>query len=245
LGFTWEDRGIVLAPGYGLDCDYDNGYFTGGNGDFSVILGANRRFFYFLYTNYAGPVSQQGVAVARSTVDDKGQPGTVFKYFNNNWTEPGLGGRQTILFGTSTGWKGPFVESFWGPSVHWNTYLNSYVVLLNHTQGEQWAQEGVYISFSRDMTRWTEPRKILEVNDWYPQVLGLGTGETDAIAGKMARVYVGGISDFIIQFTSPATLALDQPASGGSLLASDDPLADRLQGHWGLRLSAPGRRVRD
>jgi hypothetical protein len=202
LGLSWEDRGIVLDPGQAVDCDYDNGYFTGGNGDFSVILGPQRRYFYFFFTNYAGPVNQQGIGVARGLMQDKGRPGTVFKYFGNDWTEPALGGRQTILFGTRTGWKGPFVESFWGPSVHWNTYINSYVALLNHTEGEQWVQEGVYITFSKDLVRWTEPRKLLEVNDWYPQVVGLGNGETDTVAGKDARLYVGGISDFIIQFTS-------------------------------------------
>ena len=201
FGVTWEDRGFVLDTIAGVDCEYANGYFFGGNGDFSVVVGPNRRYLYFLYTNYAGPKEQQGIGVARSLVDDKGQPGTLFKYYNNTWSEPGMGGRQTILFGTSTGWKGPYVESFWGPSVHWNTYINSFVVLLNHTAGEEWAQEGVYISFSQDMVRWTAPRKILEVNDWYPQVLGLGPGETDSLAGRDSRLFVGGISDFILQFS--------------------------------------------
>jgi len=204
LGLTWEDRGTIIDTRYGVNCDYDNGYFAGGNGDFSVVLGPNRRFFYFLFTNYAGPIEQQGIAVARSLVQDKGQPGTIYKYHGDGWSEPGLGGRHTVLFGTSTGWKGPYVEAFWGPSVHWNTYLNSYVALLNHTEGEEWAQEGVYISFSRDLVRWTEPTKILEVNDWYPQVLGMGPNETDTLAGRDVRLYVGGISDFILQFTGTA-----------------------------------------
>ena len=49
---------------------------------------------------------------------------------------------------------------------------------------------------------WTDPSKILDANDWYPQVVGMGPNETDSLAGKDARLYVGGISDFIIQFTS-------------------------------------------
>lgn len=236
LGLTWEDRGTVIDSPYGLDCDYDNGYFAGGNGDFSVIMGPGKRYLYFLYTSYAGPTDQQGVAVARSLIQDKGQPGTIYKYYNNGWAEPGLSGRQTILFGTSTGWKGPYVESFWGPSVHWNTYLNSYVALLNHTQGEQWAQEGVYITFSKDLVRWTEPTKLLDANDWYPQVLGLGPNETDTLAGKDARLYVGGISDYVIQFTGTMTKAGRRAVQPKASVENSPPLADRVadkpRHHW-------------
>ena len=59
-GLTWKDRGIVLSSAAGLDCDYDNGYFSGGNGDFSVVLSPDKKYFYFLFTNYAGPVPSRG-----------------------------------------------------------------------------------------------------------------------------------------------------------------------------------------
>jgi hypothetical protein len=199
-GLSWENRGFVIQSAHVEDCEYDNGYFTGGSGDFSVVVGPSARHLYFLFTNYAGPVEQQGIAIARSRIEDRGQPGRVFKYFNGAWTEAGLGGEATALFPSSTGWLGPHVESFWGPSVHWNTYLNSYVALLNHTDGEQWQQEGIYISFSRDLLNWTPPRKLLDANDWYPQVIGLGPEETDKVAGQTVRVYVGGLSAFVLQF---------------------------------------------
>jgi len=200
-GLSWENRGFVIQSAYGEDCEYDNGYFTGGSGDFSVVVGPNNRHLYFLFTNYGGPIEQQGIAIARSRIEDRGQPGRVIKYFNGAWTEAGLGGEVTALFPSSTSWKGPRVESFWGPSVHWNTYLNSYVALINHTDGEQWQQEGVYISFSRDLLNWTPPRKLLDANDWYPQVIGLGPEETDRVAGQTVRVYVGGLSVFVLQFS--------------------------------------------
>jgi hypothetical protein len=199
-GITWEDRGFVIDSAYSIDCDYNNGYFTGGTGDFSVIVGPNNLFFYFLFSNYAGPLEEQGIAVARGLVADKGRPETVFKFYNGSWTEPAMGGRATALFPSSTGWKGPFVEAFWGPSVHWNSYLQSYVALLNHTEGENWMQEGIYITFSQDLLKWTAPRKILETNDWYPQVVGLGPGETDSLAGQQARVFVAGVSNYVLQF---------------------------------------------
>jgi hypothetical protein len=210
-GLSWEDRGPVINPQRGLDCDYDNGYFSGGNGDFSVIRSRDGRYFYFLFTSYAGPPEEQGIGVARGLADDRGQPGTVFKYYNNTWTEPGLRGRFTPLFKTRTGWKGPYVDSFWGPSVHWNTHINAYVALMNHTAGELWAQEGIYMAFSRDLVQWTEPRKILEVDSWYPQVMGLGEDETDSLAGEKARIFVGGVSSLIIQFRGPSANGEPRP----------------------------------
>jgi hypothetical protein len=199
-GRTWHDQGPVLESGYPIDCDYRNGFFVGGHGDFHVILDAEQRYFYFLFSNYGGPTSEQGIGIARSAFADRGQPGTVFKYYQDAWTEPGLGGRVTPLFPTATGWKGPHVEAFWGPSVHWNDHLQAYVALLNHTDGEQWAQEGVYLALSRDLLHWSEPQKILDSEIWYPQVIGLGPGGTDTRAGQSARLYVGGISIYAIEF---------------------------------------------
>ena len=199
-GATWEDQGIVLENSYPVDCGWLNGFFAGGNGDFSVILGPEGKYFYFLFSNYKGPIEQQGVGIARSAVADRGQPGTVQKYYQGGWNEPGLGGKVTAIFRTPTGWPGPNVDAPWGPSVHWNHYLNSYVVLLNRTLGPLWEQEGIYISFSKDLINWTRPVKILETNEYYPQILGLGPEGTDRWGGQVVRLYVGGISEYIIAF---------------------------------------------
>jgi hypothetical protein len=199
-GLTWEDRGSVLDSGYEIDCGYDNGYFVGGNGDFSVVVGPAGLYFYFIFSNYAGPREEQGVAVARGTYDGRGQPGTVLKYYQGAWSEPGIGGKATAVLRSTTGWKGPRVESFWGPSVHWNPFLGLYVSLLNHTDGEFWAQEGVYISFSYDLLAWTRPVKILNSNDWYPQIVGLSPYATDSLAAQSMRLYVGGVSAYVLEF---------------------------------------------
>jgi hypothetical protein len=204
-GATWEDQGFVLENGYPNDCNFVNGFFTGGNGDFSVILGPNGTNLYFLFSNYQGPQEEQGVAIARSALADRGQPGTVYKYYRGRWDEPGIGGRASALFKTPTGWAGPDVDAPWGPSVHWNYYLNSYVVLFNRVLGQVWEQGGIYMSFSRDLLNWTEPILILETNEYYPQVLGLGDNGTDTLGGQVVRVYVGGISEHIIEFNLEGT----------------------------------------
>lgn len=199
-GVSWTDLGPVLESGYDIDCSDDNGYFVGGHGDFAVMLDQQGEYFYFLYSNYGGPVSEQGIGIARSAFKDRGGPGTVYKYLDGAWSEPGLGGRARALFPSGTGWHGPYIEAFWGPSVHWNEYLHMYVALLNRTGGQNWEQEGVYITFSEDLLDWSEPRKLLHTHDWYPQVVGLERGGTDNQAGASARVYVGGASALVIEF---------------------------------------------
>jgi hypothetical protein len=199
-GLTWEDRGFVIESPYSVDCDYDNGSMAGGAGDFSVILDSNSQYFYFLFSNYGGPVEEQGIAVARSPFEARGQPGSLENYFEGDWSQPSLGGQATPVFPTTTGWKGPFIDAYWGPSVHWNTYLNSYVAVLNRTVGEQYAEEGVYIAFSQDLLHWSSPQKVLDGGQWYGEVLGLGPGESDSLAGKAMLFYDHGTAYDLLTF---------------------------------------------
>ena len=40
-------------------------------------------------------------------------------------------------------------------------------------------------------------------NGWYPQIIGMARGETDKLAGRTARVFLGGLSHFEIVFGKP------------------------------------------
>ena len=40
------------------------------------------------------------------------------------------------------------VDAFWGPSVHWNTAIEQYVMLLNRAKDESYTQEGIYVSYA-------------------------------------------------------------------------------------------------
>jgi len=200
FGASWMDQGVVISDPNPIDCAYENGYFTGGSGDFSVILDPTGEYFYFLYSNYGGPLEEQGVGIARSAFGDRGQPGTLAKWNGSEWVEPGVGGNTYPLFPAASSWAGPVVDSLWGPSVHWNTYLKRYVVFLNRTNGIEWEQEGIYVTFSSDLLTWTAPEKILDTNYWYAQVVGLGAGETESMAGQIVRLYVGGMSPYLLEF---------------------------------------------
>lgn len=214
-GYTMTDLGFILESGDPIDPAAQNGFFAGGHGDCSAVLDRQRKWFYFFFGNYGGATETQGVCVARMAYEDRNDPaGKVWKYHNGTWQEAGRGGRVTPIFPARRSWSSRYPDAFWGPSVHWNTYLNCYVMLLNRAAGGGWSQEGVYVSFCSDLSRpttWTEPRKVLDRADfvdpgaYYPQVMGLEAGGTDRRAGETARLYLHGVSKWEIDFVAPET----------------------------------------
>jgi hypothetical protein len=209
-GAHWKDLGTVLeARPNILKPEAQNGYFAGGHGDFCVMLDAKGEYLYVFYGNYAGEVAEQGVAVARMAWKDRDTPaGKVLKWHRGAFQEPGLGGRLTPTFTTSVAWERADCDSFWGPSVHWNEYLGQYVMLLNRAKGKGWTQEGIYVSFSKDLanpTSWSKPAKIRDGGSWYPMVAGLDAAahQTDKKAGRVARFFMGELSEAEIVFSRP------------------------------------------
>lgn len=206
-GASWHDLGFILeAPPASLRRDTHNFYFAGGNGDFCVVVDRAKEWVYFLISTY-GDFAEQGVAVARMSLADRGSPvGKVLKWRDGGWSEPGLGGRLTPIFPARIDWHRDDADAYWGPSVHWNTWLECWVMLLNRAKDKDWGQEGIYASFSPDLARpdgWSEPVKILEPPyqpGWYPQVIGTSKGETDKLAGRTARLFVHGVSRWEVEF---------------------------------------------
>jgi hypothetical protein len=214
-GMNWRDLGIVLtAPADSLFCETPNHYFAGGNGDFSVLIDPKKEYFYFLISTYNKDIREQGVSIARMRYADRDAPvGKAFKWHKGEWKEPGLGGHVTPIFPAAVDWHKPVVDAFWGASIHFNTHLNQYVILLNRAKDKNWAQEGIYVTFNPDLSKpegWSKPVKILDAPDleqskWYPQVVGLDAKqhETDKLASRVARLFVAGRSKWEIVFRKP------------------------------------------
>lgn len=207
-GWTYFDLGIVLAPGAPPNCAAQNGYFAGGHGDFTVIPDEAGDFLYFHFSNYSGDASQQGVAAARMRIADRADPvGKVWKYFEGEWDRPGLGGDVTPIFRATTDWGRPDTDAFWGPSVHFNTALGLYVMLLNRSCcAPGWPQEGIYVSYSpnpADPASWKPPTQLVSAGNWYPQIVGLGPLDTDKRAGRTSRFFAGGYSEFELVLEAP------------------------------------------
>jgi len=211
-GKTWQDLGIIIdTPTNTFRCDSPNKYFAGGHGDFSVMADPRRDYIYFFFSNYTGPLSEQGVCVARMRFSDlDGPAGKVWKWDGTVWSGPGLGGPATAIFPAKIDWHRFDADAFWGPSIHYNSHLGQYVMLLNHAIDSDWKQEGVYVSFINSLenpAKWTQPKKILgdlRKDEWYPQVAGLNKGETDKVVGQMSRLFVRGESRWEILFLKPS-----------------------------------------
>lgn len=217
-GLNWKDLGIVLtAPSDSLNCETANRYFAGGNGDFSVILDRQQRWFCFLISTYNRDVAEQGVAIARMAFADRDRPvGKVYKWYNGVWNEPGLGGHVTPIFSAKSDWHQAKLDAFWGPSIHYNAHLGQYVILMNRAIDKEWTQEGVYVTFCPDLADpngWATPVKVFDGRGfapaqhdwWYPQVIGIDASrkETDKLAGRIARFFIRGKSAWEIVFLRP------------------------------------------
>lgn len=226
-GRTWENLGIVLeASPDTVACDSTNRYVIGGVGDLSVMLDANKTDLYFFLSQYGKAPDVQGVAVARLLWANRDRPVGRVAIWNDGVWEHGRWNRGPVtspdgmvrrvwfeypegtpLVPTTQPWHNgdDRVNAFWGPSVHWNEFLELYVMLLNRAQDESYTGEGIYVSFAPrldDPGLWTAPRKLLTGGRWYPQVMGtsLGSG-SDKVAGSTARFFMSGQSDHLISFT--------------------------------------------
>lgn len=216
-GLTWDDLGIIIAATSAeRHCATENLYFVAGEGDFTAILDRERQYVYFLYSSYAIPTGGQGISVARMAWPDRDNPlARVRKWRSGSWSAPGVNGRGTPVYPARGSWHEGETDTFWGPSVHWNTHLGMYVILMARASDPAWANQGIYVAYAArldDPDTWTQPSLLLEGGAWYPQVMGLERGwGTDSVAGSYARFFMGGRSDFLIRFRRAAV-----PAGGAA-----------------------------
>jgi hypothetical protein len=219
-GQTWEQLGIVLeAPAGAFSCNTTNVFFVNGVGDFSVQLDAESRDLYFFLSQYERSTTLQGVAVGRLAWADRDDPvGKLMLWRSRVWVPAARAvtmgndvawayATGSSLFYAADGWhdEGSTTDEFWGPSVHWNSYLEMYAMLLNRAKNTRYDQEGIYVSFSPrldDPRLWSPPVKMLNGGSWYPQVISEDDGVgTDKVAGEWARFFMAGTSQYLIHFT--------------------------------------------
>jgi hypothetical protein len=206
-GATWDDLGIILdAPEGDEACQSSNRFVLGGVGDVTAALDAESKDVYLYFSQYGRNPSLQGVAVARIAWADRDAPaGKAAVWLDGAWIPDARTSGTPLVRSTQ-----PFhdrsnaADVFWGPSIHWNTYLEQYVMLLNRARDDQFGQDGIYVSFSptlSDPAQWTTPVRIQSGGEWYPQVIGMesGTG-TDRRAGRRARFFMTGRSNRFIEF---------------------------------------------
>lgn len=231
-GTTWDDLGVILTPREGtVSCDTDHPVTDGGIGDFSVILDGNddpaKHFAYFLFSSYGGDLEEQGISFARMLWIDRDAPLDHFsgesaaaKWDGQGWNAPGIGGRSVAVFhdAAQVTWNSTQNNGYWGPSVHWNTDLHRFIVLMSRSGGGNYDPDGIYMTYTASLDApqsWATPKLVIE-NDqgWYPQVVGdVAVHGTDKLAGERARYFDQGVSQFFITFAeAPAAI----PRTGGA-----------------------------
>eukprot|EP01112_Ceratiomyxa_fruticulosa_P009360 TRINITY_DN243_c0_g1_i1.p1 TRINITY_DN243_c0_g1~~TRINITY_DN243_c0_g1_i1.p1 ORF type:complete len:1053 (+),score=192.49 TRINITY_DN243_c0_g1_i1:505-3663(+) len=109
------------------------GYSTG-EGDIGVV---QWRGYYYLYFQSA---QDSSLGVARAPVSSQGAPGNWYKYFNNAWNEPGLGGQHTPIY------------SLPGTQVYAHTPTDT---LVSVGGNYVWGRGGAILSVSLDGVTWT------------------------------------------------------------------------------------------
>ncbi len=167
-GATWKDIGFILSgPEELTDLDTKDTWYYGGEGDFGTCVDKDEKYVYFIITTfYAGGPQNQGMAYARMDMKYLDNPvGNVWKWRNNKWEEPGLGGFADPFLPVTRDWHDEKANAFWGPAIHWNAYLNCYVMFLNRVDDGSWHTDGQYVSFNDDISNplgWSTPEKVLD-----------------------------------------------------------------------------------
>ncbi|MHB0960065.1 MAG: hypothetical protein ACYC0X_19980 [Pirellulaceae bacterium] len=137
-----------------------------GIGDVSVCPDHTNTYLYAYYTDWTRmdkrPVE---ICVARSRIADEGRPGTWYKYYRSNFSEPGLGGKDTPVV------KGPpgIPSDAWGPHVTYLSKMQKYVIVFTVTaysdqQDQSATHTGVYFAHSDDGIKWSEPQIVFAMH---------------------------------------------------------------------------------
>ena len=171
----------------------------GGTGDACVVYDQANARWVCLYSG----TWIINVAVSTNAIP---LPGTWKKYYNGSFSTPGLGGQETPISA---------LASIPGanPSVHFNTYLQRWVMVFetDDTEGS-----GLFLSTSADLLNWTPPTPLVTVTPpeqaWYATIIG----RTDVEASRNAKLYFAywpdattGLRQFLsatMQFNLPDTL---------------------------------------
>jgi hypothetical protein len=136
--------------------------------------------------------------------------GKVTNWHQGGWSQPAVGGKLSPILPPKVSWHESNLDAFWGPAIHYNVYLDQYVMLLNHAIGASWATEGFYISFNPDIENpegWSTPQRLPVEPDSplqaYPQIFGIEEDGTDRLARQVGRLFLQGLSKYEIVFWQP------------------------------------------
>lgn len=236
-GRSWRHLGVLLrAPAALADPAARNGFLAGGYGDFCVLPDRAGRWVYCALTSYVAAERLQGVALIRWPAAACAAPEETLARLlecreNGAWRPLRPDEPPPPWLPVRRDWREADPDAFWGPAIHWNHSLGRYVMLLNRTRAgaPAFRQDGIHLCSGERLDRpeeWEAPRRLTHGGSWYPQVVGLGPGESDTVAGACARFFMAGRSAWRIHF---------------HLAPADRPLPPAMRLSWeGKRVDSGG-----
>jgi len=156
-GKTWSYVGDIVTSQLPVNSGsvYPGNYYYWGDGDMKLFVDKNDGFFYLFYmTAWVNKTTGQRIEqirVARSPIKDKMAPGSWEKWFEGEWSQPGIAGLDSPVFFNAD-----------SAYVFYDTYLERYVAIGNQTDGQP------FISTCTSLSKenWTKPE-----NFGYPGML--------------------------------------------------------------------------
>lgn len=191
-GENWVYEGVSIS----IDSDYsvpgnlqETWPRNGGTGDHKLIASPDGKYLYILYTvfTYENPSTTDdychgNMAIARAELDENGVPGSFYKYYNGQFSQPGAGGHESWIMSKV---EGPYYTDNSQRTVMWNTYLNKYVMIsadrIHHLN----------ICYSEDLIHWTQPETFLQEESGVPILYAnlVSFDSNDMVGGKSVWVY--------------------------------------------------------
>ena len=225
-GKSWMNKGIILEDNQPrmILKPYNNAVtFAGGVGDPSAVVSGNYLYIFYGEYGYAGKYdavnydalkeySGQCISIARIALADLEKPaGKAFRWNGKSYNTPydGIGKPIFSLQIPFQNGGGPASKAnskfYWGPSVSWNNYLSSWVMLMAKSEGTSWKGGSIYISFNKNKVLdentsqdWSTPKLLINKPDnivWYPSLQPVGDKNatknkyTSLSMGKEARLF--------------------------------------------------------
>jgi hypothetical protein len=202
-GHSWENKGLFIEDLQArmiLKPHNTSETFAGGVGDPCAVASGNYLYLFYGEYGYPGnydstnydPVKEwsgQCISVARIAIKDLDDPqGKAQRWdgqgFNAPWNGVGkpIASLQIPMAEGGGPQSAPKTGFHWGPSVHWNTYLNCWVMLMGKVTGTSWKGSSLHISFNMNKDlgagdasqQWTKPQLLLDRGPghivWYPSL---------------------------------------------------------------------------
>lgn len=158
-GRKFEKRGPVLTTFQEKDA---NAKLSQGVADVTVTPSSDGQYLYAWYTDHSRD-GNRGVQIcmARSLIADHGKPGSWKKWRQGEFSEPGLGGRETPVLSL----KDADADA-WAPNVVYVPECRRYIMVFNATVYADFKPDsnpagGIRIAHSADGIKWSKPTTLV------------------------------------------------------------------------------------